>query len=524
MPIPTNGRWLNWACSVTIALGGLIYGIDTGIVSTTIAQKTFNLYMFGTTDKTKFTAFTGAMVSCYYAGQTIGSFGIGWMMDRLGRKWSLQICTFFTIVGSAVQTGSINIGMFLAGRVIAGIATGGLLTLVPPYIAELAPPETRARLVGMKGLLVAIGYLIANWIGYAGDYAVGDARWRIPLAMQIPMAILLMVLVVLLPESPRWRKSPYVSNSGSSTKRATVVSKDRYEEAQEVLNRLHGHRGDGFAGAEFAEISARFALEREQRQSRAVLREAFSRRYLRRTLLAIFILQMTKLSGSAIINNYQSLFYSGLGYKGRTVLLLAGVYGFMGVIGQIINLLFISDKWSRRLTVCLGSFTLAGFLALLTVMSALYGNGSNKDGAAAGIAFVFLFSLFYAVFFNSTVWVLVSEIFPQHIRAQGNSFAVFCTSITQIWLSQVTPLAFASLAWKFYFVFIALNCAGGLIYYFFLPETNQKTLEEIAEAFEGSSAKVLAEDTENGLDDGRDHKEQIARVVQVEETKSAGAR
>jgi hypothetical protein len=93
-------------------------------------------------------------------------------------------------------------------------------------------------------------------------------------------------------------------------------------------------------------------MEQEQRQGRAPLTEFFTRRYLRRTLLGIFILQMTQLSGSAIVSNYQSLFYSGLGYKGRTVLLLAGIYGFMGVIGQIINLLFISDKWSRRLTVC----------------------------------------------------------------------------------------------------------------------------------------------------------------------------
>jgi len=131
-----------------------------------------------------------------------------------------------------------------------------------------------------------------------------------------------------------------------------VVANDHYEEARVVLDRVHGHRDDDFATLEFAEISAQLAMEQEQRQGRSSFMEIFTRKYLRRTLLAIFILQMTKLSGSAIVNNYQSLFYSGLGYKGRSVLLLAGIYGFMGVIGQIINLLWISDKWSRRLTVC----------------------------------------------------------------------------------------------------------------------------------------------------------------------------
>lgn len=135
-------------------------------------------------------------------------------------------------------------------------------------------------------------------------------------------------------------------------KTLSVVVKDRYEEARVVLDRIHGYRADDFAAIEFVEITEQLAMEKSNRQDRAPLMELFTLRYLRRTLLAVFILQMTKLSGSAIVNNYQSLFYSGLGYKGRTVLLLAGIYGFMGVIGQIINLLWISDKWSRRLTVC----------------------------------------------------------------------------------------------------------------------------------------------------------------------------
>lgn len=131
-----------------------------------------------------------------------------------------------------------------------------------------------------------------------------------------------------------------------------MVAKDRHEEAKVILDRIHGHRSDDFASFEFAEISTQLAIERQEHKGKAAIMELFTRRYLRRTLLGIFILQMTKLSGSAIINNYQSLFYAGLGYKGRTVLLLAGVYGLMGVIGQVINLLWISDKWSRRLTVC----------------------------------------------------------------------------------------------------------------------------------------------------------------------------
>lgn len=186
-------------------LHSLVYGIDTGIIATTIAQDTFKLYMYGSLKGD--TALTGAIVSCYYAGGCIGSFGTGFFMDKWGRKMLVLIATLFTIVGSAIQTGAINIGMMIGGRAVAGIATGALLTVVPPYIAELSPPATRGRLVSLKGLMTAFGYLIANWIGYAGSFAVGDARWRIPLAMQIPPAMALLGLAMLLPESPRWCKS-----------------------------------------------------------------------------------------------------------------------------------------------------------------------------------------------------------------------------------------------------------------------------------------------------------------------------
>lgn len=122
-------------------------------------------------------------------------------------------------------------------------------------------------------------------------------------------------------------------------------------------------------------------------------------------------------------------------------------------------------------------------------MSRFFGSGNNLAGAAAGVAFIFLYSGCYALFFNSTVWVLAAEIFPQHLRGNGNSLAVFSMSVTNIWLSQVTPMAFEALSWKFYFVFIALNLFACFVYWMWLPETNQLTLEEIAGAFGDDVAK-----------------------------------
>jgi hypothetical protein len=110
-------------------------------------------------------------------------------------------------------------------------------------------------------------------------------------------------------------------------------------------------------------------------------------------------------------------------------------------------------------------------LSLLMALSKFYGKGQNIAGSSAGVAFIFLFSGLNALFFNSTTFVIAAEVLPTHLRGPGMGFALACKGATSLWLSQVTPVAFAAIAWKFYAVFI------------FTLETNQLTLEEIGAAF-----------------------------------------
>jgi MFS family permease len=103
-----------------------------------------------------------------------------------------------------LQTASINAGMMIAGRFFAGAGCGILLTVVPIYIAEASPPQNRGMIVGLQGMMIATGFFAANWIGYGGAYAKGNAQWRIPLAMQIPGPLLLVIGCCFIPYSPRW--------------------------------------------------------------------------------------------------------------------------------------------------------------------------------------------------------------------------------------------------------------------------------------------------------------------------------
>jgi hypothetical protein len=121
-----------------------------------------------------------------------------------------------------------------------------------------------------------------------------------------------------------------------------------------VIIRLHGDRSDEFLAQEFTQIHDQILLEREGQNINmfASFKSLFSRRYFRRTATACFILMMGQLSGSTVIQNYQSIFYAAVGYTGRTGLLISGIYGFMGVFGQVAYLTFVADKWMRTRTLC----------------------------------------------------------------------------------------------------------------------------------------------------------------------------
>ncbi|KAH8594449.1 general substrate transporter [Bisporella sp. PMI_857] len=451
-----------------ISIGGAVVGIDLGLIATTLAQPAFNDYMFPAGTK-HVSSLVGAIVSLGSTGNAIGSLVNGLLLEKLGRKKTLLLSTFFTIVGSVFQTAANGVALMIVGRFVAGMALGILNPTIPIYISELSRPEERARLVGIFGLLVAIGFCLANWIGYACSYAQDDVTWRLALAMQCPLAILLMVLSLILPESPRW-----------------LAQNEKYEAFDRSLRNLYSDEDEAYFERTKLEIGEQIRLEAEQRGNRKIghaLIELFSKKYINRTAMAIMVMQVGILSGSLAIQNYQGLLYASLGFKGRRAILISGFYGFMGIAGQIINLLGVSDKWSRRQTMYIGCLVLAVMLSILMALSRFYGDGHNANGARAGIAFIFLYSGLYAVFFNSTLYTIAAETFPQHLRGYGTSIAALCQGVTAIWLGQVTPYAFEAITWKYYAVFISSLVALAVFYWAALEETNQLSLERIAGVF-----------------------------------------
>ncbi|KAI9154880.1 High-affinity glucose transporter [Paramyrothecium foliicola] len=452
--------------ALVVAMGGFVYGFDSGIIATTLGHDSFKAYFYGPSLVN--TSLSGAIVSVYNAGQAIGGLTSGFVADKFSRKYAMSIMAFLSIVGAVLQCAAVHSAMMIIGRLIAGVGCGSLLSIVPIYLAETAQPSNRGFLVGLHGMMIAVGFGLANWVGYAGSYAASHAQWRIPLAMQIPVPAAMMVGCVLIPFSP-------------------LVQNDRIEEAKKVLDTLHGTDNGDLSAQELVQIREQLTLERSQGQASwtYALRQMFSKQYARRTLTAAFIVTMGQLSGSSVIQNFQNIFYQTVGFTGQTSLLISGIYGMMGIIGQIIYLVFVADRWPRVTTLWTGSVVLSVMISICMALSAQFGDADagNPAGARGAIAMIFLYSACYAIFFNAMIWVVPSELFPFFLRSKGLAFAVFTKSVVGIVLSQVTPIALANVSWRYYSLFIATNMSAAVFYFFCLPETSGKSLEEIAELF-----------------------------------------
>ncbi|KAH8724382.1 general substrate transporter [Phaeosphaeriaceae sp. PMI808] len=451
-----------------ISLGGAVVGIDAGIIATTIAQPSFNEYMFPPGTKNA-SSLLGAIISMGSAGTAIGALLVGFSLEKLGRRYTLALSTFCTMLGALFQTVANGVPLMVVGRIIGGMALGFLFSTIPVYISELSQPHERARLIGIFGLTLGIGFCVSNWIGYACSYGTGSWAWRLELAMQLPLAIILFGFCFVIPESPRW-----------------LAEKNQMDKFESTLRYIYGSEDEDTLVRMKVEIREQVMLEAEQRNNTNLghaMVELFSKKYIRRTAMAIAVVQVNILSGGLAIQNYQSLLFGALGFTGQKVLLISGCFGFMGIIGQLINLAGVSDRLPRVRTMWIGCIVLAVMLVVLAALSKEYGDGKNANGARAGIAFIFLFSVLYGVFFNSTIFTIAAEMFPQHLRGYGMGISSFCQGISGIWMGQVTPYAFEAITWKYYFVFIGCLLSLGVIYAVGLVETNQVSLEEIAGKF-----------------------------------------
>lgn len=407
------------------------------------------------------------MNGLFQAGGLFGVITAGWVADKLGRCKAIFIFTIITIIGAAIQTGSVHIAMFLVARFITGFGIGGLVMLVPLWQSEVAPPHNRGLLVGLHGVSILIGYCLASWIGYGFFFLKGtDAQWRTPLAIQIVPALILGCGILFIPESPRW-----------------LVENNHHKAASDVLHRIHKDPNDPqntFALREYQQIQAQIAFE--DRLPSSWLSIITVPHYRKRAWIGMLTLFAGQFTGTLVINNYGPTLYASLGYGSGDTLLLSAGWITEGLFGNILNA-FLLDRVGRKSLLMIGVGGCVAALIGECICLALFEGTANKAGNSAAVFFLYLHLAFYGSCIDGSTYVFASEIWPTHLRAKGFAISVAGLFLGSLILLVSAPTGFANVGWKFYLVMATVSFVNVFIIGWFFPETKGLPLEEIAARF-----------------------------------------
>lgn len=324
-------------------------------------------------------------------------------------------------------------------------------------------------------LTVTQGYLIAAWATY-GTFKMHSAwSWRLPSLIQIVPSFIQLVLSVFAPESPRW-----------------LIYQDRTEEAVDMLAKYHadGDRNSPLVRFQVEEIRAALIQEKEQKAMRwgEFVRTPGNRR---RLLILIFVGYATQWSGNGLTSYYLPKVLKSVGITApETILLINALIAIFKVCCSVVCAMSI-DRVGRRGLILFGTITMFIVFVIWTITSALNQERHFQDKSLAGavVAMIFLFHVGYQPLGASAI-VYVIESAPFSLRAKTSMIFQFCAYTASVFNNFVNPIAMDSIQWRYYIVYCVILAAEVLITYFYLPETKGRSLEEIAEIFDGPAAAI----------------------------------
>lgn len=458
-----------------VALGTISTAYGLAIIGSTVGQPNFFTYFGlapqGTPGYAHSTNIIGALNGVNSAGAIIGCILSAWTSDKWGRKRTMQMGSVVLSIGGALCAGSVDIAMFLVGRVVAGLGAGVLACVVPMYQAEVSTAETRGAMVSITGIMYALGYSLAGWLGFACYFFPATSpsasfSWRFPLAFQCLFPLILLAGSSLVPFSPRW-----------------LLQQGRREEALEIVKRLHRtpeDKNDVKARQEFYLIEKQYELDRQMQVRRLEIFRTPANR--KRSLVACLLMWGDQFLGIFVMTNYGVLIYASLGLNGFLPLLLNACWTSFTIIGNTWTALYI-DRFGRRTFLLIGASGCIVSVIFLAALTAQYLDTTNTAGLRGAVFFVFFYIFWWCFFVDATQYVYLAEIFPNHLRSQGVALG-----LTFFYLaSEVTlvgaPVALNSVGWKFYLVLIIPSGFYLVLMYFLFPETKERTLEEIGALF-----------------------------------------
>ena len=446
-----------WLISVVAAMGGLLFGWDWVVIG---GAKPFFQRYFEITSETQI----GWANSCALIGCLFGALAAGALSDKFGRKRLLILAAILfavTSIGNALAT---NFDIFIAWRILGGVAIGLASSLSPMYISEVAPAQMRGKLVSINQLTIVIGVLAAqliNWylvrnlpVGATDEFIktswFGQQGWRWMFGLTAAPSVLFFLGMFLVPESPRW-----LAKNGKS------------DRAHSVLKRIGGEK---YAADAMAEINSTLAKEEIQRVRFSDLLDPKMRKVL---VLGVTLAVFQQWCGINVIFNYAEEIFKAAGYDISTVLKNIAWTGSVNLAFTFVAL-GVVDRGGRRPLMLFGAAALA---VVYGVMGWCY--HTHVQGLPM-LVLVLAAIACYSMSLAPVTWVVISEIFPNRIRGAAMAVAVSSLWIACFLLTYTFPMLNKQLGSSGTFWLYGAICVLGFVFIFFkLPETKGKSLEQI---------------------------------------------
>ena len=435
--------------SISAALAGFLFGFDTVVISG--ADKQLQ-ELWSTSD-----AFHGSVVMAMALwGTVIGAIFGGIPTNRLGRKNTLIIIGvlyFVSAVGSALVNDPVSFALF---RFLGGLGVGASTIAAPAYVSEIAPANQRGKLVSLYQFNIVLGILIA----FLSNYLLrntGAQPWRWMVGVEAIPALIYILFVVFIPRSPRW-----------------LIAKGREKEAQKVLHIINPEIN---ASDKLAEI-------RHQAESEKTGENIFMKKYRFPLILAFLVAFFNQLSGINAFLYYAPRIFESAGLGESTALLSSIGIGVVNLLFTLLGV-FLIDRLGRKQLMLFGSI---GYIISLSLVAAAF----FLDWGGLWVpAFLFLFIASHAVGQGAVIWVFISEIFPNKLRASGQAFGSSTHWVLAAIIPSMIPFLFSSIGPGYVFAFFAFMMLLQLFFVIFMmPETKGKTLEELSEELSINNQRV----------------------------------
>ena len=438
--------------AIVAAVGGLIFGFDTAVISGANAalKVQFNLDDGG----------LGATVAIATVGTIIGALIGGRSADRFGRRKLLFFIGILYVLGALGTALAPSHLVLMIFRFIGGIGVGLSSVCAPIYTAEIAPARVRGRLVGLVQFNIVLGILVAYLSNYIIDLIVHDQEiaWRWMLGVMVVPSVLFLVFLMTVPETPRWLMAKgHEEKAIAISRRLCNTVEESDEQIQEIRDQLAS------AG------------------SQATLSQFFTRRYFKVIALAFFIAMFNQLSGINAILYYAPEVMKQAGADDNAALLMSVAVGLMNLIATMAALTVI-DRIGRRSLMIVGSIGYLVSMGFLTAVMFMFQGHFNSTSSTLVLVGLLVFIAAHAFGQGSVIWVFISEIFPTRVRGLGQSLG----SLTHWVFAAITTYAFPPIigAWGGGWAFsIFLVCMFGQLVWVLtkMPETKGIPLEEMEE-------------------------------------------